>query len=226
MRPVERGTTDGIFLEYQEAKLLLTTRLGHYCSFCERHMPAGLAVEHMQPKKPFPALELVWENFLLACVNCNSCKGTKNKSETLDAYFWVDRDNTSRAFIYSKGGLISVNPLLETHLQAKATKTLKFLGLEKLSWEDPKAKDNRQAQRHDTWNQAEMFRGDLLEEDTLKRREYIVIYARKTGFWSVWMTVFKDDPDMLERFIKAFPGTADCFHPATFQPVPRVNGAI
>jgi hypothetical protein len=43
-------------------------------------------------------------------------------------------------------------------------------------------------------------------------QDMIVIHAVDKGFFSVWMTVFKDDPDMLNRFIAAFPGTcADCF---------------
>jgi hypothetical protein len=43
-------------------------------------------------------------------------------------------------------------------------------------------------------------------------RKQIVSNAQGRGFFSVWMTVFKDDPDMLNRFINAFPGTCtDCF---------------
>jgi hypothetical protein len=43
-------------------------------------------------------------------------------------------------------------------------------------------------------------------------RKQIVLNAQGRGFFSVWMTVFKNDPDMLNRLINAFPGTSgDCF---------------
>ena len=36
--------------------------------------------------------------------------------------------------------------------------------------------------------------------------------APDTGFFSVWMTVFHEHPEMLKRFIQAFPGTdPNCF---------------
>ncbi len=227
MRPIERGETTETFREYQQAKSLLTTRLGNYCSFCERYIAASLAIEHMLPQTPFPELKLVWNNFLLGCVNCNSRKGTKNKTRPLSDYFWVDRDNTSRAFLYSKGGFVAVNSELEVGLQMVAKDTLKLVGLDELTWKDPEAKDNRQEQRSETWDIAEMLKQELHDEDTKLQRNRIVLFAAKVGFWSVWMTVFKDDPDMLERFIDAFAGTAkSCFDPITFQPIPRVGGAI
>jgi hypothetical protein len=44
-------------------------------------LEASLAVEHVLPKKPEGVTEIIksreldWENFLLACTNCNSTKG-------------------------------------------------------------------------------------------------------------------------------------------------------
>jgi hypothetical protein len=45
--------------------------------------------------------------------------------------------------------------------------------------------------------------------------------ALATGFFSVWMTVFASQPDMLLRFIRAFPGTQEsgCFDMHTGAPV-------
>lgn len=227
MRPVERGENTETFKKYNQAKLPLTTRIGHYCSYCERYIPVDLAVEHMLPQAAFPALELEWGNFLLGCRNCNSRKLRKNSTRPLTDYFWVDRDNTSHAFLYSKGGFVAVNSELEVDLRLIAKRTLELVGLEELSWADPEAKDNRQAQRSETWDIAEMFKQELYDENTSVQRSKIVLFAVHKGFWSVWMTVFKDDPDMLERFINAFAGTAkSCFDPITFQPVPRVGGAI
>ena len=36
----------------------------------------------------------------------------------------------------------------------------------------------------------------------------IVRTAVSTGFFSVWMTVFRGEPEALNAFIEAFPGTA------------------
>ncbi|MFM7664504.1 MAG: hypothetical protein ACKO68_08245 [Bacteroidota bacterium] len=45
----------------------------------------------------------------------------------------------------------------------------------------------------------------------------VVLLAQATGFFSVWMEVFRDDPSIRNRLIDAFPGTRDsgCFDPQT-----------
>jgi len=93
MRSVEKGTvpTDANgqpkqYSEYQQARPDLISRLGEYCSFCEGHIAANLAVEHILPKNWHPQLELSWDNFLIACTNCNSTKG--NKDIDLADYYW------------------------------------------------------------------------------------------------------------------------------------------
>lgn len=91
MRPVVRGAwpidKDGNeiqFTEYQKARRELIKRLGEICSYCEMHLDSSLAIEHMRPKKPDGTNEgilerkLDWNNFLLACTNCNSTKGKKD----------------------------------------------------------------------------------------------------------------------------------------------------
>ena len=46
-------------------------------------------------------------------------------------------------------------------------------------------------------------------------REQILETATGHAYWSIWMTVFEDDPDMRCRFIEAFPGTdKTCFDAA------------
>ncbi|MEP7375997.1 MAG: HNH endonuclease [Chitinophagaceae bacterium] len=81
MRPVARGPrpkdlsgNDVTFTSYGNARGALIERMGQYCSYCNQKLPASLAVEHVQPKDPVPALELEWTNFLLGCTNCNSAK--------------------------------------------------------------------------------------------------------------------------------------------------------
>jgi len=69
MRPVRRGGSPqpDDFDPYTDAKPDLISRLGGYCSYCERRIAANLAVEHIQPKKlpAYQDLEGRWENFCL-----------------------------------------------------------------------------------------------------------------------------------------------------------------
>lgn len=233
MRPVVRGNRpqnaegeDFQFSEYAQARAELIRRMGEYCSYCEMHLDASLAVEHVQPKQPpgaaavDQARALDWDNFLLACTNCNSTKG--NTDVDLNQYLWPDRDNTFRALKYSEGGLI--DPALDGDLKVKAENIIKLTGLDKHPLNDPKASDRRWKNRRETWDIAQRSKSNLHTCNTPEMRDQIVMTATGHAYWSVWMTVFKDDPDMLRRLIQAFPGTcADCFD-AGYTPVARAEG--
>lgn len=56
-------------------------------------------------------------------------------------------------------------------------------------------------------------------------RKGVVRTALASGFFSIWMTVFHDDGDMLNRLIDAFPGTraSGCFDAQgkTISPAPN-----
>jgi len=240
MRPVVRGKwpTDEQdreiqFNKYTEARGELIARMGEYCSYCETKINSDLAVEHIRPKKPkgamenIPSRELYWDNFLLACKNCNSTKG--NKEVVLDDYFWPDRDNTFRALKYSEGGIVSPSDELDVGLKEKAQATITLTGLDKRPLNDPKkASDRRWEHRKEIWDIAVDYEADLKEDDIQKIRERIIVAAKATGFWSIWTTVFKDHPEMLKGFIKAFPGTSEeCFDESEgYKAVNRVGGNI
>jgi uncharacterized protein (TIGR02646 family) len=228
MRPIIKGEHPSesgqpkLFKEYQEARGDLIDRLGQYCSYCEMKLDASLAVEHVQPKSLYPALERQWNNFLLACTNCNSTKGTQDV--ILSDYYWPDEDNTFRAFTYLQGGLVRPNSQLNNQEKIKAT--LKLTGLDKPFINDPKVSDRRLPNRRETWDIATRSLNRLRKSDTLLMREQVAEHAVSQGYWSVWMTVFKDDPDMLRRFIEAFPGTCqDCFD-YKGNPIPRHSGNL
>ena len=109
MRPVKRGDSPiiGDYDKYEKAKTELISRLDSYCSYCERKIVTNLAVEHIEPKAGTygqPKLEGCWTNFLLACVNCNSTKGSKQV--LFNALFFPDRDNTFFAFEYLADGSV------------------------------------------------------------------------------------------------------------------------
>jgi len=110
----------------------VVSRLGLYCSYCERRVVTNLAVEHIQPKDGphgHPHLIGRWENFLLACVNCNSTK--RDKNVVLANVFLPDRDNTFAAFSYLPDGTVQPAATLATALMGKASDTLALTGLDK-----------------------------------------------------------------------------------------------
>lgn len=221
MRPVIRGAcptqddgTDVIFNSYAMARGKLIGRIGECCSYCEVHLDTSLAVEHVQPKKPpgavanDPIRELSWSNFLLACTNCNSTKD--NVDVVLDDYLWPDRDNTFLALTYKLGGLVEAAPGNENN---RAERTIRLVGLHKKPSDheqETTASDRRWNNRREAWDIATESKNNLAQLDHPLMRDQIVLQIQ--GFWSVWMTVFRDDPDMLERLLAHIRGTAThCF---------------
>lgn len=86
-------------------------------------------------------------------------------------------------------------------------------------------RDKRAAFRRDAWNKAARALTKYQEyPDAAGILTDIVAdeLAPETGFFSIWMTVFADHPEMLNRFIAAFPGT----DPESFDGngQPRPNG--
>jgi len=230
MRPIERGNcpadSDGvtiIFHKYQDAQAHLIARLGEYCSYCERPI-SNADVEHILPKKWHPECEKEWNNFLLACKNCNSIKGYPENMQ-LNNYYWPDKDNTARAFVYRQGGTVEVHPQLAELEQAKARRTMQLTGLDRRII-NPYNKDTRFNKRKEVWKIAEDQLATLEETDTPKIRDLIVQVAQGRGFWSVWMTVFQKDKDMLRRFIDAFPGTCPSCFDEQYRLIPRPGGAL
>lgn len=235
MRPIERGSRplnpDGTvrtFREYQDARADLIARLGEYCSYCEMQLDADLAVEHVQPKDGPGAradLALDWDNFLLGCRNCNSRKS--KKAITLTDYYWPDSDNTLRMLEYSVGGIVRPHPNLSPDQQARALRTIQLVRLDYVPTQhDPQVKDRRWNNRREAWDMAERARSRLAAHDTERMREQIVETAQAKGYWSIWMTVFADDPDMRRRLIAAFLGTATTCFDDTCLAIARPGGSL
>lgn len=240
MRPIRRGASPRTadYSDYVEAKPDLVVRLGPYCSFCERKVVTQLAVEHVQPKglQVYAHLIGCWENFLLACVNCNSTK--KEKNAVLSQILLPDRDNTFVAFQYLPDGTVTSSKQAQNaDLQALADASLRLTGLDKAALNFPDANGrqvafDRVSQRMETWLKAESAKSDIAAEpQSSTLRDYVVKLAEETGFFSVWMTVFSGDADMCIRLIRAFPGTAasGCFdltNGATVSPAPNPDGLL
>ena len=231
MRPVERGPWPkdaagrrALFSEYENARHDLISRIGPYCSYCEARLPASLAVEHCQPKKHKKHLKLDWGNFLLACVNCNSIKGSRQIR--LGDYLWPDSHNTFRAFEYGPGALVAPASALPPPLRARARRMMDLVGLGRNPVNDPAASDRRWQEREEVWGIAEESLADLHANSTRQMQTQIVRTALGHGRWSIWMTVFRNEPHMLRLFIEAFPGTShSCFDRAGL-PVARPGAVV
>ncbi|WP_223761317.1 HNH endonuclease [Corallococcus sp. AS-1-6] len=208
MRPVDKGTAPvSTYTNYAEALPDLEQRLGRYCSYCERYIATNLAVEHVQAKSLVPALALMWSNFLLACVNCNSCKG--DTPVTVNDYLWPDSDNTLRAFEYRTGGVVAPHSALAAPVRAKAQASAALVGLDRVPGGavPPTQRDLRWLKRFETWRKANNAHRRLSQNDTVELREQIVDTALATGLFSIWWTVFAADENMRSRLRAAFVGT-------------------
>lgn len=195
MRPIERGVAPPqVLTDYAQAAPYLKERLGRYCSYCERHFPDGLAVEHISPKSLDPNLRLSWSNFLLACSPCNSTKGVKPYVQ--GQCLWPDSDDTYSALVYREDGAIKAKTL-----QAEAL--LALVGLNSSPREDA---GTRWKDRQEAWELALEAQRNIAANP--KTKTFAIQAVRKCGHWSIWMTVFANDADMQSRLVDAFPGTA------------------
>lgn len=208
MRPVEKGPSPApAYAAYGDATADLEGRLGRYCSYCERRLETHLAVEHVQPKSLVPGLALTWANFLLACVNCNSCKG--DAPINLPTLLWPDLDNTLRAFRYTAGGLVDVDSTIPPALQSSAAALRTLVGLDRVPGAavEPTDSDLRWNRRREAWDKAVRACQRLMASDTPELREQIAETAQESGMFSIWWEVFATDIDMRRRFRLAFLGT-------------------
>lgn len=231
MRPVERGDVPlddsgqaVLYSDYKDARDDLISRMGDYCSYCEVALHSQIDVEHVRPKSLNPDLELSWDNFLLACGNCNSIKS--NKAIALDDYYWPDQDNTSRAFVYEPDEPPQTSADVDVD-EDLAASTLELTGLDRVPGHPNLSdRDRRWLKRFDAWGVAREVSESIARNDTDETRELAIMVAQGFGFWSVWMTVFQDDLDMRRRLINAFSGTAINSFDDETNTVPRPGGAL
>ncbi|WP_321832330.1 HNH endonuclease [Thalassovita sp.] len=204
----------------------LTARLGYYCSYCEQPITHAPEIEHVQPKFLEPGLEYSWENFLLGCKSCNTVKGKTPVDPATVAF--PDIDNTFRALEFHPDGRVTVAPGLDAVSRELVEKTIKLVKLHRhpsaaLKEDRPTPRDKRVEFRLGVWELAKLML-DRYQKNPDTADLIAEHLAPAKGFFSIWMTVFADYPEMLHRFIAAFPNThAGCFDPHG-QPVPRPGG--
>lgn len=230
MRPIVKGESPADlngnaikFTEYSRSRRYLIDRIGEYCSYCERKIEANLAVEHVRPKSLNPDLALEWSNFLLGCTNCNSTKG--NKPIVLNNFVWPDIDNTYIYFSYDDTGIVNIsNTVNNQDLRVKIQNVIDLVGLQKYpprigtsDWE--RASDRRFEQRIQAWFEANHFIKLYDGSDENSRRlmiPFIVTIVVYQGFWSIWMKVFNDFPEVQIEIINSYKGTRTEFFPNLF----------
>lgn len=214
MRPIDKGQAPTAYQDYRHALGDLEQRLGLYCSYCERRLGIGLAVEHKVPKRVHPDRALDWSNFLLSCVNCNSVKGDKDLGE--GDTLWPDEHNTALAITYHKGGFVEADPALGAALAARTKALIDLVGLDRHVADGspaPARRDKRWQQREEAWAVAAWSLAKYEQQNQARDAlEQVVKAALGYGFFSVWMSVFADFPDVKRALVLRFEGTAgECF---------------
>ena len=236
MRPVRRGLSPqvGDFVPYTSAKVHLVSRIGMYCSYCERPVKTGLAVEHIQPKSLplFSHLEGEWSNFLLACINCNSAKS--RKTSLLEDHYFPDRDNTFVALEYLPDGQVRPTQNLALDRRDLAINTILLTDLDKkvvqaIDENGRIVAFDRVSQRVEAWIIAEEALADWQSNPCNEVKIGIRRSAVAMGVFSIWMAVFVSCPEILSTLIDAFPGTraSGCFDQVTSVPLsphPNLDG--
>lgn len=223
MRPIDKGESPyETIAEYQDAIPHLEKRIGLYCSYCEMPIIHVPEVEHMISRKR-GGDRTAWSNLLLGCKYCNTRKSAKITPQNAVEYLWPDADNTAVAFSYMHG-IPKVNEEALSVLDPtgacceKAKNTYEMVDLGNMPDIQKGDKDRRASKRIaaldmasrslDNWHHVkdapEQFKNDM--------KKQIVVTAKAVGFFSVWMTVFADEPQMLQALIENFPGTDRAYY--------------
>lgn len=166
-------------------------------------------VEHVVPRNHGGA-PLEWENFLLSCRYCNGIKSDKNTSRT--GYIWPDIDNSDLAFAYSETD--EIQPVAgQVANQARAT--IRLMGLDRRPGgiHPPTDSDSRWIFRLQAWLVAKRSFDNWNSSPTQEMASQIALTASGHGFFSVWMKVFENVPEVQDAIRNEFPGTYFEFEP-------------
>ncbi len=194
MRPVLRPNYNGtLYTQYGGYLKPLRNTFGQNCSYCERI--DKLDVEHVIPKSCSAGKPLIvdWNNLLLGCPRCNrDFKRAKNTTRT--GYLWPDQTNTFSCFDYKPDGRVLVKQGLPPKLRYQAEKTLKLLQLDDSSHVQPALCIYRRGQ----FAVAKTYKENYLTgHQTIEE----IVDASKFA-WSVWMTVFIDQPPVITALVQ------------------------
>lgn len=188
MRPVTRPAyTGAVYTTYKSYLPSLITAFGQYCSYCERI--DKLDVEHVSPASKNLNLTLSWDNFLLGCARCNrDFKKAKNKDRS--GYVWPDTHNTFQLLRYFPDGRVQPNLAETSALFADVKRTIDLVRLD----------DGCEIQKP-----LNLGRRTVFKIANIAKKSYIdgystiddIVVQATLGYWSVWVTVFSEYPDVI-----------------------------
>ena len=224
MRPVQKGdwplrsnsaTTQLVFNDWARAIPHLRLRTGDYCHLCEMRVTNAIAIEHIQPKEHFPALSNDWDNFLLICNYCNSEKLDEIPIPNYrDYYLWPHLNNTMLAFdLDLTTGLVTPRTGLNPANRQRVLRLIELYGLNKRS-NASGASDPRYLERVSALYLAVTRRVEYNNGQATPAA--IVDLAKTKGFFTVWLKVFGDVPEIKEALINCREfkvPVAECFGP-------------
>jgi 5-methylcytosine-specific restriction endonuclease McrA len=201
MRPINKGLwptkgrrnlTKRVFNDWTNAIPFLKQRTGSYCHLCEMRVSNAIAIEHIKPKVSFPKLQNHWDNFLLICSSCNSHKKARIPvSPYRKNYFWPHLNNTLLVFEYANV-LPHFKPIstLNNIERDRAKNLVDLYGLNKEITASGDA-DTRWIEKQKAYKMA-IDRRIEYETGINKSIDSIIDLAIQSGFFSIWLKVFKD----------------------------------
>lgn len=212
MRPVDKSSYTANQEEYKpygNAKPDLIQALGSYCSYCERQgFSSALDVEHLEDKNANPDKEFLWNNFLLACKNCNSIKGTKEID--FPNIILPHIQDTFSPFEYLESGFVKIKDEVVEPLRNKVIALVDLVGLDRRpGFPKYSTKDYRRQERKQAWELSKNYKQKYIAGNC--DIETIVDLSVINGFWSIWMHAFKDFPEVQKELILRFNGTRKTF---------------
>jgi hypothetical protein len=214
MRPVVRSDkrdASGNPLEYKpwgEAKEELVSEMGMFCSYCEKQVnKSDLHVEHIlgQCVKDgagslvYDGLKYHWDNFLLACCNCNRIKGVKDVKSTNP---FLPHQNNLVHFIEVDHALINIKSEVTGANLDRARAFIDLVGLDRVPGVPGyTVGDDRWANRMETAELAERQYTKYTASPRETDAENIISLAASRGFFSVWYYCFYEQKEVIDALI-------------------------
>jgi len=227
MRPIvktDKRDAQGNPLEfnpYGTAKEELVKEMGSYCAFCEKYNSrSALHVEHINGMECKDAngvqiykhLENRWDNFLLACVNCNSIKGAKDVA--IVEPFLPHQHNLLHYIEVIEGGIIKAKEGIEEPERKRAVAFIDLVGLDRYPGQPRYSdRDDRWDNRLKVYDLASRYFDKYDSQNPTTDVETIVDVAGLSGFFSVWYYRFKGHDEVIRALINGIRVNGKHVHP-------------
>jgi hypothetical protein len=195
---------------YGNAKTDLINEIGAYCSYCEKKINrSSLIIEHVFGKKVennngdliYDNLKFRWDNFLLACCNCNSVKGKKDVR--LINPFLPHINNLVHFIAIINGGSIRIKNDVDGNNLTRTKAYIDLVGLDREpSHPQYSNGDDRWENRLEAKDLAERYFVKYKSTPKQTDIETIITLAVSRGFFSIWYYQFLGFDEVVEALIK------------------------